>query len=79
LIVDTSRPTVRELCPVGALGCAILRQPCQLGTNFIKRQPHLLSKYDKGDPAENGPWIAAVSGTGALRFDQASILIEAEG
>ena len=56
----------------------ITRELRQLGADLFQGQAHALSEDNESDPSQHRPPEAAVSRAGALRVDQATILIEPE-
>src|SRR5688572_2451818 len=75
-LVHPRVPSGRQSRPVGPLGDAVRRQPCQLGADFLERQTDSLSEHDEGDPAQHGARKPAMAGAGTFRRDQALLFVK---
>ena len=76
--VDASRPSGGEAGPVRPFRDAPGREFGEFQGNFVERHPDALGEYDEGDPSQDGPGIAAVTGAGPFGLNQASFFIEAQ-
>src|SRR5579875_588720 len=77
-LVDPCGPCAREARPVPPAGGAVRGQLLELGGDLVEREPDPLREHDEGDPAQDGPGVAAVPRALAGRADQAAVLVEAQ-